>query len=70
MAWLDVDIPIKLCTYHSDEGCKYVLEKEEMKHKGVGEIKKDGGWVHFESLMAANRYHDEKYPEFAFFQHC
>ena len=70
MAWLNVDIPIKQCTYHSDEGCKYVFEKEETTNQGVGEIKRDGGWVHFESLMEANRYHDQKYPEFAFFQHC
>ena len=70
MAWINVDIPIKQIVYHANDECSSVSGREETQYRGVGEIKRDGGWLQFSDLSEVIKYHKEKYPDFAFLQHC
>lgn len=70
MVWINIDIPIKQITYHYKDNCEYVEKKKETDHTGVGEIKRDGGWLQFEDLSEVIEYYKENYSDFAIFQHC
>ena len=54
MFWVNVDKPTQTCTIHK-EGCQYILS-EETSHKGIGELKDDGGWLSFTSIEEAEDY--------------
>lgn len=58
--WLNVDKPTKKCTMHV-EGCIFELEKRETPLKGIGRIKRDGGWFSFSSLQEIKNYFDEEW---------
>ena len=70
MAWMNVDKPLKSCTYHSDEGCTYILKKGETSLKGVDELKRDGGWIEFSSYLEARKFYSEHFPSFKLINHC
>lgn len=70
MVWIEIDKPTKQITYHFKDDCADVQKKEETEYKGVGEIKKDGGWLEFSDLSEVIEYYKEKRPDFAIFQHC
>ncbi len=53
--WLNVDIPTKKATLHA-LGCKYEIEKRETPLKGLGHLKRDGGWLGFASEADADIY--------------
>ncbi len=44
--WLNVDTPTKRCVIHRG-ACGYALAKRETPYKGIGRLKRDGGWLHF-----------------------
>lgn len=50
--WLNVDFPTGSCVLHKT-GCVYETEKRETPLKGMGEYKRDGGWISFESVATA-----------------
>lgn len=56
MIWVNVDKPTKKLTIHTDPSCEYVLNKRETNCKGIEEMKRDGGWVSFDSLEKAKYY--------------
>ncbi len=53
--WVNVDKPTKKCTIHV-EGCRFERGKYEMRLKGIGELRRDGGWLSFSSLEEAEGY--------------
>ena len=55
MVWLNVDIPTKKCTLHRD-GCN-LKPRQEPRYKGFGELKRDGGWLSFNSDDEAEAYY-------------
>ena len=69
MIWVNIDKPLKSCTIHASN-CTFVLKKQETKYKGVGKIKRDGGWLPFESLEDAYNFCREEYPDFTVSRHC
>ena len=58
MFWLDIDLPAQKAILHRGE-CIHVAPKA-IEHKGVNEIKADGGWFSFESAGAAMRFYKFK----------
>lgn len=55
MLWVNVDKPTKRCVIHR-QGCQYEQDKSETPHKGIGELKRDGGWLSFASIEEAEDY--------------
>ena len=53
--WVNVDKPTKRCVIHR-EGCKYEQAKSETPFKGISKLKRDGGWVSFDSVEEAGGY--------------
>ncbi len=70
MPWLNVDIPLRSCTYHSDEGCRFVMDKSGTALKGIDEFKRDGGWMEFGSQLEARRFFKEHFGDFKLINHC
>lgn len=68
MIWMNIDIPTKICTIHSN--CSYVERKKETLFKGIHELKRDGGWKSFNSKEEAISYHTEKYLDYKLIVHC
>lgn len=62
--WVNVDKPTKTCTIHADEGCTYVKDRQETPFKGVGELKRDGGWISFNSVDEARNWCQSKYTRY------
>jgi hypothetical protein len=58
--WLNVDKPTKKCALHV-KGCVFEVEKQESKGKGIGKIKKDGGWLVFSSSEKARDYFQQNW---------
>jgi len=56
MIWVNVDRPTRKLTIHTNPKCEYVLNKRETNCKGIEEMKRDGGWVSFDSLEKAKYY--------------
>ncbi len=54
--WVNVNRPTKKLTIHTNPKCEYVLGKRETNYKGLEEMKRDGGWVSFDSLEKAKYY--------------
>jgi len=53
--WVNVDKPTKTCTIHV-KGCEYENRKRETEYKGISKLKRDGGWLAFDSLESAQVY--------------
>lgn len=54
--WLNVDTPTKRCVLHR-AGCPYAQAKAETPYKGIGHLKRDGGWIGHRSEADAHNYH-------------
>ena len=70
MIWVNVDIPTKMCTIHTNRNCDYIENKCETPNKGVDELKSDGGWMRFEGIVLAKKYCAENHPDFEVSEHC
>lgn len=70
MVWVNVDKPTKRCVIHADPECIYVIRKGETPFKGVGEIKRDGGWLKFSAIKEAQSFCRSKFPSFSVSVHC
>lgn len=68
VVWMNIDIPTKKCTIHSD--CVYVDKKSETKYKGILKLKRDGGWLKFKSKNDAKAYYEENYHTYQLIEHC
>ena len=58
--WINVDKPTRKCVVHS-ETCIYARGKRETPLKGIGKLKRDGGWMPFQSPREARSYFDENW---------
>jgi len=63
--WVNVDKPTKTCTIHV-RGCEYENRKGETEYKGIGNLKRDGGWLSFDSLKGAQDYCKERWMKQGF----
>ena len=61
MVWLNVDKPTKRCTIHTDLDCRYVVDMIETSLKGIGELKKDGGWLSLPGVVSAENFCRKEY---------
>jgi acyl-coenzyme A thioesterase PaaI-like protein len=68
MVWMNVDKPTRNCTLHSN--CTYLRNKKETQLKGVGELKRDGGWLSFKNRNEALKFYKGEYSEFLLIDHC
>ena len=59
MIWVNVDKPTKKLTIHTNPNCIYVLNKKETLNKGIGKLKRDGGWISFISIEEAQMHSDD-----------
>lgn len=50
MVIVNIDKPLKSLTAHTNPDCTFVTRyMAETPYKGLGEIKRDGGWLQFDS---------------------
>ena len=70
MVWLNIDKPTKKCTLHMNSNCTYLQEKGETEYKGIGNLKRDGGWLSFADPKLAKQYHQSTLPDYEFIDHC
>ena len=59
MPWLNIDKPTKRCIIHTDD-CVHVIGKSETSLKGDGELKRDGGWLEFDTPEKAREFAEDK----------
>jgi len=69
MIWVNIDKPTKKCTIHNKD-CTFAKNKEETKLKGIGSLKRDGGWLSFKTEDAAENYCQENYNNYYISKHC
>lgn len=53
--WLNIDFPTADAKLHRST-CDWVLKASETAYKGVGALRRDGGWLRFDSRSEAERY--------------
>jgi len=58
MVWMNIDIPTRRNIIHSDT-CVYVLNKKQTPLKGIGRLRRDGGWLPFNSAEQVECYSRE-----------
>ncbi len=58
--WMNIDKPKRRCTVHS-KVCRYSIEKKETSLKGIGKVKRAGGWMPFISIEEATKYFDDEW---------
>lgn len=58
ICWMNIDKRTKSCMLHSDV-CRFSRGKRETPFKGIGTIKRDGGWMPFISIEKARTYYEE-----------
>ncbi len=56
--WLNIDIPTKTNTIH------FKIKPPKANFKGIGELKRDGGWFKFACEEEAVKYAKSNYPDF------
>ncbi len=57
MYWLNVDFPTNISKLHM-EGCRYCNPRASLA-KGLEGLGRDGGWLRFNSVEEAKKYHDD-----------
>lgn len=62
--WVNVDKLTKKCTIHTNSGCRYLANKRGTRYKGIGELKRDGGWLSFPTLTNAENYCKTKHQNY------
>ena len=70
MVWLNIDNPTKKCTLHSDPNCVYLKNKKETEYKGIGELKRHGGYLEFLNETEAREFYLAKLERYHFIEHC
>ncbi len=55
MVLVNVDIPQKTCIMHTDD-CIYTKRMHETKLKGIGVLKRNGGWLLFGTFVQTEDY--------------
>jgi hypothetical protein len=55
MFWVNIDTTTKTCTMHTAD-CINAKTKSETKLKGVGLLKRDGGWLSFGTFVQTEDY--------------
>ncbi|HBV87533.1 MAG TPA: hypothetical protein DEF42_12975 [Desulfosporosinus sp.] len=70
MVWLNVDKPLRTCTLHTDDCCIYWIKKEETNYKGLGHLKRDGGWLSFNDEKEAVIHKETSFPKYQLINHC
>ncbi len=70
MAWMNIDLPLKSCTFHGADACRFVMDKGETSHKGVEDLRRDGGWMQFDRYLQAWYFYREHFGNFKFINHC
>lgn len=63
--WVNVDFPLKSCTLHA-LGCTYEMKKAETDYKGLRRMKRDGGWLQFDSATVAEQHCKAKFSQLSF----
>jgi hypothetical protein len=53
--WMNIDIPTRNCRLHKDT-CKWARGKYSTPLKGVGELRRDGGWLKFDTIASAQNF--------------
>ena len=61
MYWLNVDFPTNISKLHI-EGCRYCKPKVSLA-KELGGLGKSGGWLPFNTVEEAKKYHDENHQK-------
>ena len=64
MVWLNIDKLTKRCTLHSAPTCIYLQNKEETEYKGIGELKRHGGWLEFPNETEAREFFLAKFERY------
>jgi hypothetical protein len=54
---INIDIPTKKFTIHHQ--CVYTEKMKETPFKGIGELKRDGGWIKVKSLEDADSLYED-----------
>ncbi len=70
MLWVNIDKPLKKFTIHEALSCIYVAKIQESPYKGVECLKRDGGWMSFQSKAEAMHYYDENFNQYQIIEHC
>lgn len=70
LVWINIDIPLKTCTVHSEPYCIYVEQKKESPFKGIETLRRDGGWLKFENMEDVTRFCINQYPQYKRIDHC
>ncbi len=64
--WLNIDLPTSDAKLHV-KSCRHVAAIDPTPLKGVGKLKRDGGWMVFETEQEAEDFvHNEIRPNVAF----
>ncbi|WP_147535466.1 hypothetical protein [Bacillus marasmi] len=66
--WINIDHPTKRFSLH--KVCIYTDKMSETPYKGVGTLKRDGGWLQVKNLQAAEDFYADYYPHYEFVNHC
>jgi hypothetical protein len=67
---VNIDIPMKKFTIHQDLSCTYVIKIQQTPYKGVNLLKRDGGWLSFETYSEAVHFYLDQYPKYQRIDHC
>ncbi|MFD2637821.1 hypothetical protein [Piscibacillus salipiscarius] len=66
--WVNIDLPTKRYVLHRE--CTYTNRICETPYKGVGRLKRDGGWIRFRNAEIAMKRLKEEYDQFECSIHC
>ena len=70
MIWVNIDKPTKRYVIHASRSCQYVVQKAETNYKGVDTLKRDGGWISFDSRANALARYGKQFSNFDLIDHC
>ncbi|SEQ93094.1 hypothetical protein [Piscibacillus halophilus] len=66
--WVNIDLPTKRLEVHRE--CAHTNQMCETPYKGVGKLKRDGGWIRFRNAEVAIQRLKEEYDQYECLIHC
>ena len=70
MIWVNIDKPTQRCTIHTNGKCGFLNNRRLTPYKGLGTLKKHGGWLKFDGIVLARKYCKKNFRGYKLIEHC
>jgi hypothetical protein len=70
VVFVNIDKPTQRCTIHTNKTCGFLQNRYATPLKGIGVLKKNGGWLSFDGIVVARKFCKAEFGTYTLIEHC